>query len=167
LRELTALRVLGSSVNRHRSAGMSYFKAMFRRLITSVQEARGTQLKRQFENASLYIRDLGNEQAERFSRGLTFVQRLDRTVRTGEGGSHPATDDQKNEERRARTLRAQHRCGLRARILSHHIEASYLRGADAAFVYDLTAHYISQAGDAARRMVGEPREESESGSSGF
>ncbi len=52
-------------------------------------------------------------------------------------------------------------------FLSYHIEASYLPGEDAAFVYDLTAHYISQAGDAVRRMARELREESESGSSGF
>ena len=52
-------------------------------------------------------------------------------------------------------------------FLSYHIEASYLPGADAAFVYDLTAHYISQASDAARKVPSEPREESESGSSGF
>jgi hypothetical protein len=50
---------------------------------------------------------------------------------------------------------------------SYHIEAPYLPGEDAAFVYDLTADYISQAGDAARRMAREPRQESESGSSGF
>jgi hypothetical protein len=52
-------------------------------------------------------------------------------------------------------------------FLSYHIEAPYLPGEDAAFVYDLTVDYISQAGDAARRMVREPRQKSESGSSGF
>jgi hypothetical protein len=44
-------------------------------------------------------------------------------------------------------------------FLSYHIEASYLRGADAAFVYDLTAHYISQASDATRSMPSEPQDE--------
>jgi len=48
----------------------------------------------------------------------------------------------------------------------HRIEATYPPGADAAFVYDLTAHYIFQASDAGRRMPSEPREESDSGSSG-
>ena len=52
-------------------------------------------------------------------------------------------------------------------VLSYHIEAFYLPGEDAAFVYDLTAHYISQAGDAARRMAGESQKESESGSRGL
>ena len=42
-------------------------------------------------------------------------------------------------------------------FLSYHVEASYLPGEDAAFVYDLTSHYISQAGDAARRMMDAPR----------
>ena len=37
-------------------------------------------------------------------------------------------------------------------FLSYHIVAPYLPGEDAAFVYDLTADYISQAGNAARRM---------------
>jgi hypothetical protein len=54
-------------------------------------------------------------------------------------------------------------------FLSYHVEASYLPGQDAAFVYDLTSYYISQAGDAAaRRMSDEaPHDEGESGSSGF
>ena len=52
-------------------------------------------------------------------------------------------------------------------FLSYHIEEPYLPREDAAFVYDLTVDYISQAGDAARRMAREPRQESESGSSGF
>jgi hypothetical protein len=40
-------------------------------------------------------------------------------------------------------------------FLSYYIEASYLPGEDTAFVYDLTAYYISQAGDAGRRMARE------------
>jgi hypothetical protein len=49
-----------------------------------LQQGRGTQLRRQFENALLYIRDLGDEQGERFGRGLNYlVQRLGRTVRSG------------------------------------------------------------------------------------
>jgi hypothetical protein len=51
-------------------------------------------------------------------------------------------------------------------FLSYYIESPYLPGEDAAFVCDLTVDYISQAGDAARRMAREPRQESESGSSG-
>jgi hypothetical protein len=52
-------------------------------------------------------------------------------------------------------------------FLSYHVEASYLPGEDAAFVYDLTSYYISQAGDAARRITDEPPYEGESGSSVF
>ena len=44
-------------------------------------------------------------------------------------------------------------------FLFYHIEASYLRGADAAFVYNRTAHYISQASDATRSMPSEPQDE--------
>ena len=44
-------------------------------------------------------------------------------------------------------------------FLSYHIEASYLGGADAAFVCDLTAHYISQASDATRSIPSEPQDE--------
>ena len=43
-----------------------------------------------------------------------------------------------------------------AEFLSYHVEASYLPGEDATFVYDLTSHYISQAGDAARKMASGP-----------
>ena len=42
-------------------------------------------------------------------------------------------------------------------FLSYHVEASYLRGEDPAFVYDLTSYYISQAGEAACGMAGNPR----------
>jgi hypothetical protein len=48
-------------------------------------------------------------------------------------------------------------------FLSYHIEASYLRSADAAFVYDLAAHYISQASDATRSMPSEPQDERPAG----
>ena len=52
-------------------------------------------------------------------------------------------------------------------FLSYHVEASYLPGDDAAFVYDLTSHYISDGGDAARRMASEPQpEEGKPGSDG-
>ena len=44
-------------------------------------------------------------------------------------------------------------------FLSYHVEASYLPGEDAAFVYDLTSYYISEAGDAARRVRDEPRQD--------
>ncbi len=43
-----------------------------------------------------------------------------------------------------------------AEFLSYHVEASYLPGEDATFVYDLTSYYISQAGDAARKMASGP-----------
>jgi hypothetical protein len=42
-------------------------------LITRLHHARGTQLKRRYENASLYFRDLRGEQAERFGRGLNYL----------------------------------------------------------------------------------------------
>ena len=43
-----------------------------------------------------------------------------------------------------------------AEFLSYHVEASYLPGEDATFVDDLTSYYISQAGDAARKMASGP-----------
>ena len=43
---------------------------MLRHLITRLQQALGLLVP---ENASLYIRDLGNEQAERFGGGLTYL----------------------------------------------------------------------------------------------
>jgi hypothetical protein len=53
-------------------------------------------------------------------------------------------------------------------LLAYHVEASCLPGEDAAFVYDLTSQYISQAGDAARKIASEPpQDESEPSSSGL
>jgi hypothetical protein len=46
---------------------------MLRHLRIRWGQARAAQLKRQFENASLYIRDLADEQAERFGRGLNYL----------------------------------------------------------------------------------------------
>jgi hypothetical protein len=124
------------------------------------QEARAAQLKRQLENASLYVRDLGDEQAQRFGRGLNYlfndwVERFgpvkDCEVRTRK---HTV-----KEMRRDARRRYQHDIGAAYALefLSYHVKASYLPGEDAAFVYDLTSYYISQAGDAARKMASGPR----------
>jgi hypothetical protein len=141
---------------------------MFERLTTPWREARGTQLKRRLENASLYIRDLGDEQAERFGRGLNFlfndwVQRFG-PIKDCEARIRKHTV---KEMRRDARRRYQDDIGAAYALefLSYHVEASYLPGEDAAFVYDLTSHYISRAGDAARRTMDAPRP-SESGSSG-
>ena len=144
---------------------------MFGQLRTRWREARGTRLKRQLENASLYVRDLRDEQAERFTRGLNYlfndwVERFgpvkDCEVRTREH----TVKEMKRDARR----RYEHDIGaaFALEFLSYHVEASYLPGEDAAFVYDLTSYYISQAGDAGRRMASEPRRDGgEPGSSGF
>jgi hypothetical protein len=130
---------------------------MLRHLITRLQHARGTQLKRQFENASLYIRNLGNEQAERFGRGLTYlfndwVERFG-PVKDCEVRIRQQTIKKMRSDARRRY---EHDIGAAYALefLSYHIEASYLPGDGAAFVYDLTTDYISQAGDAARKDGG-------------
>jgi hypothetical protein len=133
---------------------------MFGRLKTRWREARGTRLKRQFENASLYLRDLGDEQAERFGRGLNYLFN-DWVERFGplECCAIRIRKHTVREMRRDARRRYEHDIGAAYALefLSYHVEASYLPGEDAAFVYDLTSHYISQAGDAARRMAGGPR----------
>ena len=144
--------------------------AMFGHLIARRREARGTQLKHRFENASLYIGDLGDEQGERFGRGLNYlfnnwVERFGPVKDCEVRVRQHTVKEMRGDARR----RYEHDIGAAYALefLSYHIEASYLPGADAAFVYDLTAHYISQASDAARKVPSEPQEESESGSSGF
>ena len=47
--------------------------AMFGNLKARWRQARGAQLKRQFENATRWADDLGDEQAERFGRGLNHL----------------------------------------------------------------------------------------------
>jgi hypothetical protein len=125
---------------------------MFERLRTSWQEARGAELKRQFENARLHARDLGDEQAERFGRGLNFLFN-DWVERFGpvRGCEIRVRKHTVKEMRKDARLRYEHDIGAAYALefLSYHIEASYLPGEDAAFVYDLTSRYISQAGDAA------------------
>jgi len=133
---------------------------MFGQLRTRWREARGAQLRLQFENASLFVRDLGDEQAERFGRGLNYLFN-DWIERFG-----PVKDCEVRvrkhtvkEMRRDARRRYVHDIGAAYALefLSYHVEASYLPGEDAAFVYDLTSYYISEAGNAARRMAGEPR----------
>jgi hypothetical protein len=132
-------------------------KAMLERLRTRWREAQGTRLRRQFENASLYVRDLRDEQADRFGRGLNYLFN-DWVERFGQvKGCEVRTREQtvKAMRRNARR-RYEHDIGAAYALefLSYHIEASYLPGEDAAFVYDLTSYYISHAGDAAQKDVG-------------
>jgi hypothetical protein len=131
---------------------------MFGRLIAHMREARGTDLKRQFENASLHLRDLGDEQAERFGRGLNHLFN-DWVDRFG-----PVKDCEVPIRKRAvKEMRADARrryeydmgAAYAIEFLSYHIEASYLPGEDAAFVYDMTSYYISQNADAARKGSGQ------------
>jgi len=145
-------------------------KAMLGQIRTRLQEARGAKLKRRLENASLYVNDLGDEQAERFGRGLNhlfhdWVERFG-PVKRCEVRIRKHTV---NEMRRDARRRYEHDIGAAYALefLSYHVEASYLPGEDAAFVYDLTSYYISQAGNAARRMAGDPRDESEPSSNGL
>jgi hypothetical protein len=146
-------------------------KAMLKRLRTRWREARGTRLRRQFENASLYVRDLGNEQAERFSRGLNYLFN-DWVERFGPVKECEVRVRQHTVKEMRRDARLRYERDIAAayalEFLSYHVEASYLPGEDAAFVYDLTSHYISRAGDAARRMRDEPHQnEGGSDSSAF
>ena len=133
---------------------------MLGRLITRWREARGARLNRQFENASLYVRDLGEEQAERFGRGLNYLFN-DWVERFGsvKGCEVRIRKHTVKEMRRDARRRYEDDIGAAYALefLSYHIEASYLPGRDAAFVYDLTSYYICEAGDAARRMAGERR----------
>jgi hypothetical protein len=144
---------------------------MFGHLTTRWRHARGAQLKRQFENASLYVRDLGDEQGKRFGRGLNYLFN-DWVERFG-----PVKDcalrirkHTMKEMRKDARRRYEHDIGAAYALefLSYHVEASCLPGEDAQFVYDLTSYYISQAGDAARGMAGEsPQDEGEPGSNAF
>jgi hypothetical protein len=103
-------------------------------------------------NASLRVRDLGGEQAGRFGRGLNYllndwVERFG-PVKDGEVRVPQYTVEQT-------TLDARLRCdrdigaAYALEFLCCHVEASYSPGEDAAFVYDLTSYYISQAGNGA------------------
>jgi hypothetical protein len=143
---------------------------MFESLKALQGQARGAQLKRQFENASLHARDLGDEQAERFGRGLNYlfndwVERFGPVMDCEIRIRKHSVKEMRSDARR----RYEHDIGAAYALefLSYHIEASYLPGEDATFVYDLTSYYISQAGDAGRRMAGEPRDEREPGSGGL
>ncbi len=143
---------------------------MLEQLRTRWLKARGAELRRRFENASLYVRDLGDEQAERFGHGLNhlfndWVERFG-PVKHCEVRIRKHTV---NQMRRDARRRYEHDIGAAYALefLSYHVEASYLPGEDAAFVYELTSYYISQAGNAAPRMAGEPRDEREPGPNGF
>jgi hypothetical protein len=132
---------------------------MFARLRTRLQEARGEDLRGRFENASLYVRDLGEEQAERFGQGLNtlfdnWVERFG-PVKDCEIGIRKHTVKEMRKDARRRYVH-DIAAAYALEFLSYHVEASYLAGDDAAFVYDLTSYYISEAGDPARRMAGEP-----------
>jgi hypothetical protein len=65
--------VAGACAHGVAGAGHILIKAMLEQPRTRWREARAMRLKRQFENASLYVRDLREEQAERFSHGLNYL----------------------------------------------------------------------------------------------
>jgi hypothetical protein len=126
---------------------------MFGNLKAGWRQARGAKLRRRFENAARWADDLGDEQAERFGRGLNYlfndwVRRFgpvkDCDVRTRKF----AVTQMKKDARR----RYEHDIGASYALefLSYHIEASCLPGEDAAFVYSLTSRYISEWGDGPR-----------------
>jgi hypothetical protein len=143
---------------------------MLGHLIRGWRQGRATRLKRQFENASLYVRDLGDDQAERFGRGLNFLFN-DWVERFGPLNECEVRIRKHTVKEMRRDARRRYQDDIGAayalEFLSYHVEASCLPGEDAAFVYDLTAYYISQASDAARRMAAEPRDEGDPRSSGF
>jgi len=70
--KLTALRALGGPTNcpgfGRLAIAQGHASTLNHAVAASVWSAAQTA-----ENASLYIRDLGNEQAERFGRGLTYL----------------------------------------------------------------------------------------------
>jgi len=166
---LTALRALGGPANcpgfGRLAIAQGHASTLNHAVAASAWSAAQTA-----ENASLYIRDLGNEQAERFGRALTYLFN-DWIERFGPVKDCEVHIRQKTIKKMRSDARRRYERDMGAayalEFLSYHIEAPYLPGEDAAFVYDLTADYISQAGDAARRMAREPRQESESGSGGF
>ena len=99
--------------------------------MTRWREARGTQLKRQFENASLYVRDLGDEQAERFGRGLNYlfndwVERFGLVKDCEVRIRKHTVKEMRSDARR----RYEHDIGAAYALefLSCHVEASYLPG---------------------------------------
>ena len=122
------------------------------------------------KNASLYVRDLRGEQAERFGRGLNYLFN-DWVERFGPVKDCEVRVRQQTVKEMRGDARRRYEDDIGAayalEFLSYHVEASYLRGEDAAFVYDLTSYYISQAGDAARGMAGKPPDESEPSSGGL
>jgi len=134
--------------------------AMLRSITTRWRAARGKRLRRRFENASRYVHGLKAEQAERFARGLHFLFN-DWVERFG-----PVKDcDLRTREHTVKEMRRDARrryeddigAAFALEFLSYHVEASCLPGEDAAFVYDLTSHYISEGRDPARRTTSEPR----------
>ena len=129
---------------------------MFRYFQTRRREARAAELKRRLENATLYVRDLGDEQAQRFGRGLNYLF-SDWVERFGPVKAcevrirkHTVKEMRKDARRRYEDDIA---AAYALEFLSYHIEASYLPGEDAEFVYDLTSHYISEGGDAPQGLA--------------
>jgi hypothetical protein len=124
---------------------------MFGNLKARWLEARGAELRRRFENATRWADGLGDEQAERFGRALNYlfidwVKRFG-TVKDCDVATRKFTV---REMKRDARLRYEQDIGASYALefLSYHIEASYLPGEDAAFVYDLTSQYVSEWGGA-------------------
>jgi hypothetical protein len=124
-------------------------RLMFGNLKARWRQARGAQLKRQFENATRSLRRAGRALRP---RAESSVQRLGEKIRSGQGlrCADPKVRRQANEADARRRYEHDIGASYALEFLSYHIEASYLPGEDATFVYDLTSRTISEWGDAPR-----------------
>jgi hypothetical protein len=129
---------------------------MFENIRTLWKEARASRLKEEYLDASRRTNSFTEENAERFSKTLDYAFRYWIT-------NHGPVQDCAIEFRRSavKELKSQAKqhftsdigraCGLA--IFSFHIEASYLPGEDASFVYDLTALKISEASQLVQKLA--------------
>ena len=124
---------------------------MFENLKLRWGQARAARLRRRFENASRWANDLGDEQAERFGRGLNHLFN-DWVERFGPVKVCDVRTRKLSVRRMKKDARRRYEGDIGAsyalEFLSYHIEASCLPGEDAAYVYNLTSQYISAWADA-------------------
>jgi hypothetical protein len=129
---------------------------MFENIRTLWQEARGTQLKKEFLDASRRLNGFPEESAEHFARSLDYlfrfwIEKHGPVMECPVGFRREAARELKNlaKERHDRDVGAAYGMAM----FSFHVEASFLPGEDASFVYTLTGVAISAARETVQKFA--------------
>jgi hypothetical protein len=129
---------------------------MFENIQRRWQEARAARLKEEILDASRRMNSFTEENSEHFAKTLDYASR--HWVTNHGPVTECALEFRKSAVKELQSQAKAHYTSDIGRsyglaVFSFHVEASFLPGEDARFVYDLTAHTISKASEFVQKMT--------------